>query len=269
MQIIEQFICGKRQDQTLCEDGLLITDHFIVVVDGVTSKGKIKYDGFSSGWKAKEVILKTIATMEPTTTKIDMFSQLDFALREHRESNKRLEWLRASIIVFSKHRNEIWSLGDCSCIINNETKTATKKIDRLLGALRAFVEECDEDGREAIKPFLEKQMLLENKWESEFGYTVANGNGFYPKHIQEYKVHPGDTVVFATDGYPQLFNTLQESEDYLQHILEVDPKCIKEFKSTKGKAPEDNSFDDRTYIRFIVQALFHANYFILSKNNIK
>ena len=80
MQIIEQFICGKRQDQTLCEDGLLITDHFIVVVDGVTSKGKIKYDGFSSGWKAKEVILKTIATMEPTTTKIDMFSQLDFAL---------------------------------------------------------------------------------------------------------------------------------------------------------------------------------------------
>lgn len=252
MRIVEQFILGKNPDQSFCEDGILITDDFVVVVDGVTSKGKITYDGFSSGWKAKEVILKTISTMEPHITKIDMFAQLDIALKENCASIKKLEWLRASVIVFSKYRNAIWSVGDCSCIINEQQYIETKKIDKLLGELRAFVEECGENGREAINPFLEKQLLLENTLDFEFGYTVANGNGFYPKHIKEYNVKSGDIVVFATDGYPKLFDTLQESESYLAKILQSDPDCIKEFKSTKGKDPENNSFDDRTYVKFIV-----------------
>ena len=252
MQIVEQFIFGKKPDQSFCEDGILITDNFVEVVDGVTSKGNITYDGFSSGWKAKEVILKTISTMEPHITKIDMFAQLDLALKENCASIKKLEWLRASIIVFSKYRNKIWSLGDCSCIINEQQYIETKKIDKLLGELRAFVEECGENGREAITPFLKKQMILENTLDFEFGYTVANGNGFYPKHIKEYDVTSGDVVVFATDGYPKLFYTLKESEKYLQNILQSDPRCIKEFKSTKGLEPGNNSFDDRAYVKFVV-----------------
>ena len=121
-----------------------------------------------------------------------------------------------------------------------------------MGELRAFVEECGENGREAITPFLQKQMILENTLDFEFGYTVANGNGFYPKHIKEYDVKSGDVVVFATDGYPKLFDTLKESEEYLQNILQSDPRCIKEFKSTKGLEQGNNSFDDRAYVKFVV-----------------
>ena len=38
MHIIEQHCQGKRSDQSLNEDGLIITDGFAAVVDGVTSK---------------------------------------------------------------------------------------------------------------------------------------------------------------------------------------------------------------------------------------
>ena len=38
MRIIEQHCQGKRSDQSLNEDGLIITDGFAAVVDGVTSK---------------------------------------------------------------------------------------------------------------------------------------------------------------------------------------------------------------------------------------
>ena len=38
MRIIEQHCQGKRTDQSLNEDGLIITDGFAAVVDGVTSK---------------------------------------------------------------------------------------------------------------------------------------------------------------------------------------------------------------------------------------
>ena len=43
MEILEKFIFGKKQDK--CEDGYFINDDFIVVVDGVTSKGKKLWDG--------------------------------------------------------------------------------------------------------------------------------------------------------------------------------------------------------------------------------
>ena len=38
MRIIERYCRGKRTDQSLNEDGMLVTDDFAAVVDGVTSK---------------------------------------------------------------------------------------------------------------------------------------------------------------------------------------------------------------------------------------
>ena len=54
----------------------------------------------------------------------------------------------------------------------------------------------------------------------------------------------------ATDGYPKLYDTLEKSEEYLAHILEYDPLCFQEYKSTKGLQKGNSSFDDRTYIKF-------------------
>ena len=49
MKIIEQFIEGKKQNPSLCEDGLFINDHFIAVVDGVTSKSDALFDNKAGG----------------------------------------------------------------------------------------------------------------------------------------------------------------------------------------------------------------------------
>ncbi len=43
VQIIEQFICSKYPDQKKCEDGLFISNDFIAVIDGVTSKGELTW----------------------------------------------------------------------------------------------------------------------------------------------------------------------------------------------------------------------------------
>lgn len=49
MHIIEQHCQGKRSDQSLNEDGLIITDGFAAVVDGVTSKSVHHPAGFVLG----------------------------------------------------------------------------------------------------------------------------------------------------------------------------------------------------------------------------
>ncbi len=40
MKIIEKYINSKNGDMEVCEDGILVTDNFICLVDGATTKGK-------------------------------------------------------------------------------------------------------------------------------------------------------------------------------------------------------------------------------------
>ena len=59
-------------------------------------------------------------------------------------------------------------------------------------------------------------------------------------------------LVFATDGYPFLCPTLAESEAKLDEQRQNDPLNIGQFKATKAFLKGNNSFDDRTYVRFMV-----------------
>ena len=38
MEVIEEFIKGKYKKQELCEDAIVVSENFIAVIDGVTSK---------------------------------------------------------------------------------------------------------------------------------------------------------------------------------------------------------------------------------------
>ena len=57
------------------------------------------------------------------------------------------------------------------------------------------------------------------------------------------------TIVLATDGYPVLQDTLEESERILQEILQKDPLLFREYKSTKGMLQGYVSFDDRAFVK--------------------
>lgn len=61
----------KKNNLKDCEDELVITDNFIAVIDGVTSKLKIKYDDKTTGKKASEVILETIKEFAYDITSVD------------------------------------------------------------------------------------------------------------------------------------------------------------------------------------------------------
>ena len=67
-------------------------------------------------------------------------------------------------------------------------------------------------------PFLKKQSLFANK-DGYFGYAVLDGTGINKNLVKVYKLNPGETVVLASDGYPKLFPTLAQSEEYLAYVL--------------------------------------------------
>lgn len=62
----------------------------------------------------------------------------------------------------------------------------------------------------------------------------------------------GDDIVLASDGYPFLEPTLDQSERALAELKASDPHLISRFPTTKGFEPGLDSFDDRAYLRFAV-----------------
>ena len=271
MNIIEKLIESKTIDINNCEDGLFINENFIAVIDGAKSKGTMIWDGKVGGRYIKDIISATLPKLDGNINVEEAMKILNIhikiAYKDKYEFIKTnvAERLEASIIIYSKTKKEIWNLGDCQCIINNQLYSHDKKIDIVVSEFRSLCNKLSllegkttEDimkndiGRELILPIIKKQALLANSSDQDYSYGVLDGYSINLNKINVYKVQEGDEIILASDGYPQLKNTLEASERILKETLESDKLLINNFKATKCFNNTNNSFDDRTYIRFII-----------------
>lgn len=264
MKIIEQFIKGKSVDESLCEDMLFYNDDFVVVADGVTAKDSTLFNGESGGKAAARAVCDAVSGFSGD---IDVYEAVELMTKRVRalyEDGNCKYAAAAGVIIYSKHRNEIWSIGDCQCIINGERHLHEKVVDRIVSDMRALVLEIarlegatDEElmerdiGRKFVLPVLNKQSAFANG-NGRFSYGVINGRDVFKKDIIVHKVKAGDVVILASDGYPELCESLAESEEKLQLQLKNNPLCDGDYRSTKGLQKNSTSFDDRAYVRFIV-----------------
>lgn len=268
MKIIEQFLCGKKDILDACEDGLVIGNHLIAVIDGVTSKGISLWDGKTSGCYAKCILKDYLQQDIERLSALELLSNLDRILHAKVQSRSEnlscAEYPRAAIIIYNDFYKEIWSYGDCQCRINEDIYTHSKKVDQLNADMRAFYLEyqilkgvdvlalkLNDLGRKNIEKNLLMQFAFENK-PGYFGYPVLNGMGIEESMIKCYPVSEGDIIVLASDGYPVLKGTLNECEEELDYIKQNDPMCFRLYRSTKGIEQGNISFDDRAFCRFIV-----------------
>lgn len=273
--LIESFIQGKKGSMAECEDGLVITDHFIGVIDGVTSKSDYRYDGMTTGQLATKLAIACISSFAPDIDAYEAVRKLTQAFRQFYVDHGRLELaerhvserLAACAVIYSRHRREIWLVGDCQCLVDGAYYSSPKLVDTIIAQARALyvaaelkagktVEQLLEHdtSREYVLPLIKLGASFANcQDDDEYGYAVIDGFDVCPTQIRVITL--GDEsweVVLASDGYPRLFPSLEQSEQYLQKILTTDPLCYREYKSTKGLVKGNTSFDDRAYVRFIV-----------------
>ena len=264
MRIIEQFIKGKNQDQSFCEDMLFINDDFVMAVDGVTAKTDTDFGGKTGGRAAAEKICEAVSEFPRDINAGDAVKAMTEKVASLYNEDRPLGTAAAAVIVFSKSRNEIWNVGDCQCYINDEFYSHEKEIDKIVSDMRALVLEMgrregmseeelaqNDVGRAFILPIIKKQQMFANSV-GKFSYGVINGAPVHEKDIVIHKVKQGDEIILATDGYPELLRTLLESEERLKAEIKNNPLCDGDYRSTKGIKKEYSSFDDRTYIRFKV-----------------
>ena len=260
--ILQKYLQGKSPDPALCEDAIFQSEDFIAVIDGVTAKGSRLYDGKTSGAYAAEILCRALEEMPAEDTAAAVISTLNEVLLSAGGEDASVEELpQANIVIFSRAREEIWLYGDCHFLVNGRLYDRPKEVDVLMASLRSFIAQdlilngmdpqaASDQSRRQILPFLKMQADFSGK-EIPFGYDVLGGP-VHPAHILIIPVKSGDHVVLSSDGYPKLFDTLEESEAYLQELLRKDPFCIHENRQTKGTAPGNCSYDDRAYISFYV-----------------
>lgn len=289
MKIIESSIIGKKS-QEACEDGMVVTDDFIAVIDGSTSKTpKHLNPDMKNGRYAMMLISEYIREELKADASVDEFCQgvtayiynkvyeklgVEERLKKHPE-----ERLTASAILYSRIRNEVWMVGDCQAIIAGklyengkpyEEKIARKRVELIEQGLSPA------EARKQIEPLLIEAMLSGQNQT----YTVIDGFPIYREGVKVVSVSDSSSVqdsvpasdsvpcsdsasasgtipsssseiVLASDGYPFLKPTLAASEAALAEQIANDPQNIHSFIATKGIVEGNKSFDDRTYIRFV------------------
>ena len=257
------------------EDGIVVTDNFVAVVDGSTSKSNYRHSrNHSNGNYAMQIVCRYISKMDKATTCLQFCRGVTQAVARHytpwterivgKTAPRTLppaDRLTASAIVFSRVQRQIWMVGDCQCLAGGEYYDNPKPYEALLAEHRAVHVQrlladgmtpsqllADDVARKAIIPEMLQTMENQNKT-----YSVIDGT---PIPLQHVKIVTLDfqpwELVLASDGYPILKPTLAESEAALSRQREVDPLNIGTFKATKAFTPGFNSFDDRAYIRFRV-----------------
>jgi glycerophosphoryl diester phosphodiesterase len=276
VKLLEKWLMAKTGDPRDCEDAIVFTADFAAVIDGATSMVDKKWDGKKSGQIAKELLAEAILEF-PKRINIDEAIQLltekiaSFYRREKMEETMRIHpeyRLTASLIIYSKFHHEIWMVGDCQAIVNQTVVTNTKEIDSVVANARAVFLQAelkagtpleqllaDDLGKKYVTPLIVKQAYFQNSTpDSPFSYGVIDGFTVNQNSVRQIRLQEDETaIVLASDGYPFLEPTLQESEEKLTVLLESDPLCISSYMSTKGLVTGNISFDDRAYLRFTSQ----------------
>lgn len=267
MKIIESSIIGKKNPEA-CEDGMVVTDDFIAVIDGSTSKTpKHLNPDMKNGRYAMMLISEYIREELKADASVDNFCQgvtayiynkvyeklgVEEWLKEHPE-----ERLTASAILYSSTKNEVWMVGDCQAIIDGKLYENSKPYEEKIARKRVELIEqglSPAEARKQIEPLLIEAMLSGQNQ----NYTVIDGFPIYREGVKVVSASgtvpaSSSEIVLASDGYPFLKPTLAASEASLAEQIANDPQNIRSFIATKGIVEGNKSFDDRTYIRFSVE----------------
>ena len=275
MKIIEKYLVSKYNNINDSEDAIFISDNFIGVIDGATSKSSFSWGDLTSAEVAAQLICDTMENMPFNANAQETINLLNGSINRFYIKNQFYDTaldnpedrLTASVVLYSKHHKEVWMVGDCQCIIDSKLYTNDKLVDKVISEIRAFFLhteilkgksikdlQAQDTGRDFIMPLLKRQTRFQNQhgYKSIYTYGVIDGFKTHKDHIKIIECPNAKQIVFASDGYPYLKPTLEESEIELKSLLSEDPLLISKYKSTKGLQNNQTSFDDRAFIKFLV-----------------
>lgn len=275
IEVMERLVRSKYGPEERSEDQVFVSRDYVAVVDGATSKSDMVWGADSPGRVAALLVIEGLKTLSPGASFQEAVGHIT---SQFAEAYQRLgvmshmlshPWdrLAASAVIFSAFRRELWFVGDCQALVNGRFYDNPHIIDRIVSDARwAYLTAelvrgtpiesllVSDPSKAAISPNLKMQCHYQNNVSAgPLAYSCFNG---FPVEMSRTRCIPLDDnkleLVLASDGYPVLHPTLRETEERLHAILAEDPLMMGEYRNTKGRYLNQESFDDRSYIRFQV-----------------
>lgn len=248
MKIIESSIIGKKSPAA-CEDGMVVTDDFIAVIDGSTSKTpKHLNPDMKNGRYAMMLISEYIQEELKADASVDDFCQGVTAYIynkvyeklgvEERLQERPEERLTASAILYSRTRNEVWMVGDCQAIIDGklyengkpyEEKIARKRVELIEQGLSPA------EARKQIEPLLIKAMLSGQNQT----YTVIDGFPIYREGVKVVSVSDSSSVQGSVSSSDS--SSVQDSVSSSDSCSVQDPVSCSGSPSASDTIPSSSS----------------------------
>lgn len=270
MQVTESFIAAKTGRDRDCEDGIVVTDSLAAVIDGATDKTGHRFQGLTSGRYAMLACADALHSLDGRADALGSVAHLSMVLAERLPPGLPPgERPEAAVTIYSRPRQEVWQVGDVGFWYPGARAGGIrprKTVDRYAANLRAAIlHACLADGadparlaetdpgRAAISSLLASQAIFRNSpGAGPWAYGAIDGRPVPPELVVIHPVPGATELVIASDGYPAILPTLVASEEHLASLIAEDPLCIGPLRGTKGVAPGNSSFDDRTYVRLLL-----------------
>lgn len=215
----------------------MATDDFVAVIDGSTSKTATRImPGVTNGRLCMQLISQYIRHADSGLTCKGFCDGVTASVRSHYDESllSRLEChpeerMTASCIVYSRHRHEVWMIGDCQCMVDGTAYENPKPDEAAIAGKRAAIAQgmldngvATVDGlrgndlaRQAIIGELIESMGNQNKT-----YAVVDGFSIPASKVRIIRIpRTAREIVLASDGYPHLKPTLDASEEALENNL--------------------------------------------------
>lgn len=278
MQIIEQFLAGKTGNEDLNEDRIAVSEHFIGLFDGATNRGGAVLAGKTFGRFAAETVAQALTELPADITARAAIDSLSATLhdRTRKEAQKEganfeNEWSAPStaVLIYSRARREIWRVADSTFIVNGgaanmrffaqeRTWCDLRRAWLQAQMVRGMSEEdliADDKSWELLTPLIGALKVFANSEHAmahPYGFGVINGSPVPDRYIEVFDASDAREVVFASDGYPEVLPSLEETEEALRKTIARDPLMYKIHPQVKGVRKGWQSYDDRSYIRFSI-----------------
>ena len=201
--IIESFIRGKSSQES-CEDALVITDDFIAVIDGVTSKTAFTHGRRTTGKIASGIVQEAIQQADPNAGFTDILASINRGFASFYDDvdfpgDPASQGPQAMAAIYSVRERTIWMVGDCQVSVDGTTYLNVKPSDEILAKMRSLaitimLEErglrddattdpedptvllgTHDPAREVILPWILRSTVFANNADTPFGYSVFNG----------------------------------------------------------------------------------------------
>jgi len=260
IRAVEQFVEAKSVGR-VCEDMIVVTDHFAAVIDGASDGTGARFNGKSGGRLAAETIATAIRGL-PADVDARSFADMLSAALASAVGDLRPD-TRWPVACVSADRGEVWRIGDCHVVIGDVEHPSTFLVDEAASRFRAAVNAAllakgtpiqkileNDPGSQARRILTDNQQHLANTV-GPWGYGCINGKTVPSEYIEVLPIPEGQAeIILTTDGYTVVQSTLSETEATLARSIRDDPAAIGElWPIGKSTRPGANAPDDRAYLR--------------------